>query len=233
MTYPQYLEKVYPYKDSVWKREGKGPVWKIGKFLGLRIAYFLHLIHFSANVLDILGFVISLTSLTLLLRGPDRPVSWVMGILFFYIHPFIDFIDGSLARAGDHASRIGAVLDNVGPDVSRVLIVVFLAWQTGSNLLIILATLAAYLLVVFVKKTWDDLPAPGGHLWIKRIFCHPMCPISGRVMLGLLPTTMGFLIIQPNLLRPFALWVTTFYIFLALCWLLLCTFSRWDQRAAS
>ena len=230
MNYSNYMDKVYPYKESIWQREGKGPVWKVGKVLGLRLAYLLYLIGFSANLLDVIGILTSLVALALWLHGPNYPVYWVTGILLYYFCPFFDFVDGALARAVNKTSEIGAILDDVGPDVSRVLIVVFLAERTGNKYLLILGALSAYILVFLVKRTWDNLNLRKKWMWAKKIFRHPMCPISGRVMLGLLPTSFSFFLFDEKHFHFFSFSITIIYILLALIWILLCTFCTHGEK---
>ncbi len=226
LNYNAYLEKVYPYRESVWQREGKGPVWKVGKFLGLRIAYLLYQMHFSANMLDALGFVLSIIAFTLLNVGPTHPAPWLSGILLLHSHTLIDFIDGSLARAKDESSDIGSYLDNVGPDISRVLLLIFLAMKSEHTFLLLPASFSAYVLIFLVKRTWDNVPPPKFMPWTRKIFCHPMGPISGRILLGLIPTILAVFVAAPHLLPPFSFSLTVFYIVMAFYWLFLCTFSN-------
>ncbi|MBI2067948.1 MAG: CDP-alcohol phosphatidyltransferase family protein [Deltaproteobacteria bacterium] len=229
LAYADYFQKVYQ-NVPIWERSDKGPAWKVTKYCGIRTAYLLYRLNCSANALNIFFFFVILSGFILLLQGPGNIITWFLGIICIWSSVFIDGVDGALARAQDKTSLVGAVLDDVGPEISRTMMIVYLSLQSRNHYFLILSALSAYILVFFIKRTWDNLLLPTKWVWIKNIFTHPVSPVGVRFMLGVLPALLGIFAFFEEWLRPFALALSIGYIIMALCWLLLCASTNQSSK---
>lgn len=229
MVYADYVRKVYP-QGNVWDREDRGVVWKITKVLGIRLAYLLCRLNVTANTVDMAGIVIALSGFALLLNVPKYRLLCIPGVLLVYIHPFIDFVDGAVARARDETSVIGGLLDDIGPEIDRVLMMMLFAAYTSNPVVILCTVFTSYVLVYFVKKSviYLDLPPMMG--CFKVIYQHPLSPISVRAVLGILPILIVITSYMNWSFLTLGYAVSFFYAVWAIAWIILCLPYRWHGK---
>ena len=150
-SFATYLKVVYP-PLYVSLRTDRGPIWKLTKWLGLRVAFVLYRLNVSANVLNVFMLFAALFAFWLLLSA-QQGETWrtIVGLLILFTHPFIDFVDGAVSRAHNCTSEIGALLDDIGPEVDRVLVLLLFAIYSRNELLIMLSIFSSFILVFFIK----------------------------------------------------------------------------------
>ena len=95
---------------------------------------------------------------------PDR-LSWSPGILYLAAS-FLDYLDGRVARAHQHETRLGAFLD-INFDALGLLIAPLLAVWYGQLPVVYLSVGAAYYLFVF-------------GIWLRKKFSMPVFEIKAR-----------------------------------------------------
>jgi phosphatidylglycerophosphate synthase len=221
-SFSEFLLIVYPPR-SIRLRQDKGILWKVGKWMGIRIAYGLYRAKLTANSLDVLGLIMAGFAFYLLLTAKyGQVVQPLFGIFLIYIHMLIDFIDGSIARGRNESSKIGHELDNFGCIVDRALLLALLGIFSGHNSLLILNGFSACMIFYFAQPSWKFIPNSGFLYYFKRIFLHPLSIYSVRVMLALTLLLLGIIIYFGGPLVEASLYLSLFYFISIVIWLGTC-----------
>ena len=232
MNFDTFLETVYPTK-WVSLRKDKGPLWKVGKWSGIRIAYVLYRLGITANIIDLFGILMSVVAFVFLLRAlQGEKLLPVLGILLIDIHMLIDFIDGSVARARRECSLIGWELDEIGCELDRVLLLALFGIYSGHPFLILLNVFSGFMIFELINPTWDFFPEEGFVGKLKHIYRNRLSINSVRVMLGLLMAFLGVVIVLGLPLEEIATGISIFYGVSMLVWLIFCLLSAGMERKA-
>ena len=143
MDFNEYLNKVFP-ELSVRKRKHMGPATNFAKYLGIRGGYFFYKLGISANLLDVICLFLAVVGFYFLsLAASGHKFLPILGILILFFHVWIDFVDGSLAKAMDSSSTIGHYLDSLGVDSDRYVLLVMLGFLSGKLIFVIGNSFAA------------------------------------------------------------------------------------------
>ena len=225
LKYKDYLKKVTP-PNGVFsiERKDKGLVNNIVKWLGLRMSYLLYRLGFSANSLDILGFVIGFIgyyNFYLGLKIGSLKIA-LLGMSLAFFHTWIDYLDGALAKAKDSKSPIGEPLDNIGPDLGKYSLFIIIGMLTNKPIFILLNTFSSIIVVRLFYETVDLVPNYFPLNWIKYIFGNKHSFIGARFILLLLPLIIFFCLMANYSIENFSIIISIFYFFISSIWLLVC-----------
>lgn len=220
-SFSQFMLLAYP-DTSVWIRSDRGPVWKFSKWFGIRCAFLFYKLGFSANAFNAIGLLLSLFGFFLVVQLESSPILAAIGTFLIYSHVFSDFVDGAIARGRNELTSMGAILDDIGPELDRVLILTMYGVLSSNSYLLLLSIFSAYILTFFVKRTWDAMPDNGMLSFIKKFYRHSLYPISVRVMVGILPLLWFLPLIIDIDLKVICYFVIGLYSVLAVVWMITC-----------
>lgn len=222
MTYAEFFAKVFPGR-SVFDRAEYDFVTNAVKWLGLRLAYLLYRTGASANQIDVVGIVITVASFCALATATEGyGILPLAGLFGLYLHVFLDFADGAVARATGSASNVGKHLDNLGGDLDRFLMFLILGLYAGSTQLLIANAAAAAIFVIFVPATVTALDDSALARFVARMYTGRFSLLGCRFMLAVLPLLMLLVAFFTSRLREVATAVSILYIAGAFLWLVVC-----------
>lgn len=128
MSYKKFLEKAFPIKNP-YKRKEFGLIHNTIKFFAILASYLCYRLKISANLLDIIGFMLCFFSITLICNkfflSTVRYDLLFLGYLIIGLVLFIDFIDGPLARLNEKKYFFGDNIDNFNPDLIQVFLITY------------------------------------------------------------------------------------------------------------
>ena len=190
----------------------------------MRLAYFLYRLGISANQINAAGLLISVVGFGCLSTASSGKNSWFlfMGLGLLYFHVFLDFVDGAVAKAGNMQSPIGAALDDIGPDLDRLLLFVLLGMFSESPYILLTSSAAGGLLVFLVPATAQAVATNGLIGVLASSYTARYSFLGCRFMLAVLPMCLVLVTLFGGNLRLVALGVAFFYILAALMWLVIC-----------
>ena len=233
MTFQEFVARQFPEK-SVFDRPQFDFVTNLVKWFALRIGYVLFRIGLTANALDVIGIFLSLFGFALLTRAiQGERVFPLVGVLLIYFHVFIDFIDGTIAKARGTSSRLGHHLDSLGCDVDRVAMILLLGLYSRNMILVVANIFSACIFFFFLPIARGEFSPEGVVGRLAKINFHRFSILSVRFMLVLLPFFLGLVILLGWNLKILATSFSLFYISVAGGWLLLCITQNEDQTASA
>jgi phosphatidylglycerophosphate synthase len=220
LTWSRYIEAAFPAVVAHSEAD-KGLLWHVARWLGVRVAFVLYHLGFSADVVSILAWFLSICALASLVWMPDSP-RWgsVAVFLCCYSSVFLDFCDGPLARIRGTTGLLGKTLDGIATDFLRGGLLVALGVTAASTPFLIMGVVAAYT-IVFIRNQfiWNglsrEIEIPDGPLTslLNEAF-------SVKIMLVAFPVLIaaaGFCRILPIISRC----IVTLYALLGAMWFLL------------
>jgi len=145
MRWNSFLELAYP--DSLKKEdfEKRTIIFRIHRWSGLYLGYFLYHLGVSANFVGISRIFVACFSLYLIsFAKHGHFMLALIGIVCLYGQHILDQVDGVIARTAGTVNELGARLDGIGNAFSRHAMVILIALFTESIPFIILATLISY-----------------------------------------------------------------------------------------
>ena len=188
--FEKFLNEVFPYKTT-FERQQFGFFTNLLKHIALRAAYLLYLLNISANSLTIFSVILTIPSFYFLHEGIEHSniIFLIFGYFLICIVLFIDFVDGSLSRAGIYIYSAGDDLDNLPPDIARVGSIIFFGTLAENNFFILLSFVSSMIIVLYVPNTIKNIQAERN--WIKTLFVSRMAIVNFRII---------FLVIMPLIL---------------------------------
>ncbi len=223
LTYQDYINIVTPV-EGVFTRKEKGIINNLVKWLGLRAGFVFYKLGITANLLDIIGIIISFFAFYLLMTSMlfgDKYYA-VIGVMLIFFHVWIDYIDGAIAKASNSCSPVGAALDDIGCSMDRFIMLILLGIVTNNNIIVLANTMSSVILIILYSKTVDKVPDSGIYLTIKQIYKNNKSFLSVRFMLGLLPLYLLSAILLDWDMAFICTIISAFYIFAAAVWLITC-----------
>lgn len=221
MTYTEFLSCQFPEK-SVFARKDRDPFQNLVKWLALHVAYRLFKMNATANLVTVITYLISLSGFLMLSTARyGFQILPVIGALLIHFHVFADFIDGTIAKANGTASRIGAILDDLGMDTDRMALIILFGIFTQNTLILILNLFTAGVLVLFVPQAYKDMPRTGLLGKFCHLYIHRYSFLSVRFMLGVVPLFLIVAIFMEWNLKFLSYGFSVLYAVAALIWLLL------------
>jgi phosphatidylglycerophosphate synthase len=232
MTFSEFQAKSFPEK-SVFRRPQFDFVTNLVKWFALRLAYLFFRMGITANLLDVLGILLALAAFSLLYTAVNGyRLLPLLGIGILYFHVLIDFIDGAIAKAHGTCSKIGHLLDSLGCDIDRFVLIVLFGLYTGNPYFVVANTIAASVLILFAPQTRAELPDSGLPGRLRNVYVNKYSFLSVRFMLTLLPLFLGIVIVSGWNLRALSYGLSLAYGIAAAGWLLLCI-PHYETKAAS
>jgi len=223
--YKDYIKKVTPVNGVFSnERKNKGITNNIVKWLALRMSYLLYRLGFSANFLDILGFVIGFIGyyyFYLGLKLGDINIA-LSGMLLSFFHTWIDYLDGALAKAKGSKSPIGGPLDNIGPDLGKYSLFIIIGMLTDKPIFILLNTFSSIILIRLFYETINLVPDYFPLNWIKYILGNKRFILGARFILLALPLILFFCLLFNYSIEDFSIIISIFYFIISTIWLLVC-----------
>lgn len=220
MRWQRYLELAYPEPIRT-EYSQKNIIHKIHRWIGLYLGYFLYHLGMSGNMIDILRILISAVALymiSFLLAGDKL---WPMiGAFLLYGQNLLDAADGSVARARNELTKIGAELDQIVNESSMGAILILIGVLTQNMAVAIINIFSVFILLVLRKRTGSELPLGLGFSVIKagyRFF------LFIQTMLFIIPFILALVnIFNSPAVSSVNYIISFFYLFLAVLWLALC-----------
>ncbi len=138
-------------------------VWRVNRYVGIRVAYLFFLAGFSANLLSLFRVPVAIVGFALFATLPDAdsPLLPVLGLLLFMLQVHLDFADGAIARAQQKASEFGTVIDGLGNNASRFATFLLLGLFANNPWFLWGSVFAGYILTGFETETGNRLTPPG------------------------------------------------------------------------
>ena len=221
MTFSQFQSKQFPEK-SVFDRRQFDFTTNLVKWIALRFAFILYKVGLSANTLDVFAILLSVVGFLLLTTAVNGEVVLpLLGILPIYFLIFVDFADGPIAKATGSCSLLGHLLDDLGCNLARLMLILLFGIYTESLYWVILSVFAGGVLIPFVPAAAKELSSDGKLGILIRAYCHKFSFLSVRFMLALLPLLIGIAIFLGWNLRIISFGITLFYLSSAILWLIL------------
>jgi phosphatidylglycerophosphate synthase len=222
MDFDEFQSKAFPER-SVFNRKQFDFTTNLVKWFAMRFAYMLYRMGSTANLLDFLGLLVAVVSFGLLAGAAVGEKGLVvLGVAGLYLHLFIDFADGPIAKARGNCSAIGAALDNMGADIDRMALLVLFGVFTGSPYWILLNAFAGFILLVFLPHTSTHLSKEGWTGTLVKFYTGRFSLIGCRFMLAILPLLLMVLVLLNLGIELFSQIVSGFYAVVAVLWLLIC-----------
>lgn len=214
MTWSQFLELAHP--ESVRKIDStRGMVWKINRFIGLRLAYVFYSVGISANFVSAIRFVIAFGAIFLLSRALEQKVGLtILGTLLMIIQVNLDFADGSIARVSGSTGEIGQWMDSLANSAGRLGMIVLFGYFTRLEFLGWLALFSGFVLTLF----WDVTRNSAAPSWaLNKLFRLSSSVVFVLIVLPIVITIFTFAKFPLTILSDV---VTIGYGLLAGLWLL-------------
>jgi phosphatidylglycerophosphate synthase len=222
MTFSDFVSAQFPEK-SVFDRKQFDWVTNLVKWLALHFSYLLYRTGISANALDVVGLFIALAGFFLLLKAQSGYLgSSILGILLIYLHVFIDFADGPIAKAKNQKSLMGALFDDLGCELDRILLWTVMGIYTGNTYVILANVFVGGIFLFFLPQSRRGLPDSGFIGLLKKVYVHKYSFLSVRFMLVVLPLLIVFLAFFGNDLILLAWSLSISYMIAAAVWLFAC-----------
>ncbi|OGQ07220.1 MAG: hypothetical protein A3G32_04395 [Deltaproteobacteria bacterium RIFCSPLOWO2_12_FULL_40_28] len=208
--------------ENIFRRSDFDPVTNFIKWLAIKVAYPLYLLGVTANFLDVLGLFISLFGFQMFYLGVISSNKWLalFGIAFIYIHIFIDFIDGALAKSTQTTSAVGHLLDEMGCYLDRFLLLCVLGLCSGNQWLVVINVFSSYILFVFINTSRHFLDEHPINNFLRKVYIHKYSFLSVRMMLFFLPAVISFFIIKNWSIESLARDLSYAYFILASLWMI-------------
>jgi phosphatidylglycerophosphate synthase len=207
--------------ENVFSRSDFDPLTNLIKFVAIHISYILYRLHFTANLIDVIGLLIVLPAFYLLsLATQGHKLLPCIGISLIFFHVFIDFLDGPLAKVHNESTELGYMLDEIGCIIDRIMLFVLLGFFTNFPFMIFINLFSASSLFVFLMLSRKLLPDTGILAYLKNYYLHKYSFLSVRMTLLGLPIILFIIIINNWDLAIFSLYVSLFYLLVTLIWIL-------------
>lgn len=222
MTFAEFHERVLPGRSPFDRRDYD---WftNLVKWLSLRVAFVLARMGVSANLLDVVALFAVLGGFCLMWRATLGDTLWpLVGVALLYVHVFVDFLDGAIAKGMGVASTLGLYLDDLGCDLDRSAIMILCGIFTESPALILISAFAVGVLVRLAPLTRNELPTTGLVGAIVRIYFHRYSFLSVRTMLLIFPAGFALAVLGHWNLHIIGWCFSLWYASAAAVWLLLC-----------
>lgn len=234
MTYEEFTRRVIGER-SVFDRPQFDAVTNAVKWVALRVAYGLYRLGWSANLIDVLGLLLSYIGFVLFATAATgERVLPVLGLLCLYAHIFIDFVDGPVAKVRGVCSPIGVLLDNLGCEIDRFAMLVLLGYFAGGQGAYLLASIfTACVLILFMTASRKYAPSHGVLDRLCRLYSHKYSFLSVRFLLVVFPLGVLAGLWWGMNLSLFARGVVLFYSGLAIVWLIITAFSSQTRAVAT
>ncbi|MGC1460909.1 MAG: CDP-alcohol phosphatidyltransferase family protein [Terracidiphilus sp.] len=218
MTYQQFLEAAQT-ADFVAATAKLGTIRRGITWVGLRVGFVLFRLGFSANRVSLLGWLLGICGLSLVCFEGQLP-HWYSGIAVAccYLGAFMDFCDGSVARARRSADKLGGIVDGIATDFIRSGFLVALGVLAGSAAFVIAGLVSGYVVVSLRNQFfWSGvLSADAQHSspWISSTLrwafsVHAM--IAGLPLFSAIAAFLGYI-------QIFARIVLALYLVLSFAW---------------
>ena len=221
MNFTEFVAKQFPEK-SVFDRRQFDFTTNLVKWIALRFAFILYKLGISANALDVFAILFSIAGFLLLTTALKGEILLpLLGILPIYFLIFVDFADGPIAKATGSCSLLGHLLDDLGCNLARLMLILLFGIYTGNLYWIVLSVFAGGVLILFVPLAAKELPSNGKFGILIRTYFHKFSFLSVRFMLVLLPLLIGTAIFLGWNLRIISFGFTLFYLSSAILWLIL------------
>ncbi len=228
MKWKHFFRAAHP-QSAVRAEVDKSVVWRINRWVGLRLAYGLYHLGFSANLLSIARFFLAFVGLYLLsLVAAGRKWEPMLGVLCLTVQVNLDFADGPIARAQGKASELGEKMDGLANSCSRGAVLVLAGFLTRSTIGLLVSVVSAHVLVVFMPATELTIRRLGTWRRLAPLYRVVLCV---PVMASLLPLLIGLHRIAGVDFVPFSFIIVFVYAVLAAIWLLLCLWEPGRNRA--
>jgi phosphatidylglycerophosphate synthase len=222
MDFFEFQSKSFPERSVFDRKQFDSPT-NLVKWFAMRCAYLLYRMGSTANFLDGVGILVAVFSFGLLATAVVGARSLVvLGVAGLYLHLFIDFADGPIAKARGNCSAVGAALDNLGADIDRMVLLVLFGMFTGSPFLILLNAFSGFILIVLLPQTSKHLSKEGWTRTLVTVYAGRFSLIGCRFMLVILPLLLMVLVLLNFGIEQFSQIVSGFYAMVAVLWLLIC-----------
>ena len=222
MNLKKFIKKVYP-PVFIFSRKDKGFIWKLSKWTGIRTAFIFYKLGISANFLNVITYLIIALAFYFIFKIQQSLIFQpIIGLFLLYLCIWFDFVDGSIARANNKSSKIGHYLDEFGMALCRLIIIILLGSLSGIKILQILSIISGFIIVELIPKTYKIIEFGKLKPIMIIFYNNPLSLISVRVMTIIIPL---FLIVATYYkidLMLVGIYGSSFYIFLAITWVLFC-----------
>jgi phosphatidylglycerophosphate synthase len=233
LGFREFASNSYP-EASVFDRPDFDFATNLVKWFAIRVGFVLYKAGISANALDALGIVLTLSGYFLMLGARDGVLLWpAVGVLILYSHIFLDFFDGAIAKASGVTSALGHELDNVGLDIDRLAMFVLLGVFTENAYVVLANSFAAFILIVLMPATQQWISPTEISGAVLRIYTNRYSVCGCRFILVLLP--LGVLVATASGLGVVAYGqaASLVYVGLAGLWLMLCALGSEPDPAST
>lgn len=157
-SYNEFLELAFPLKNP-YKRKELGIFHNTLKFFALLASYICFKLRISANLLDLIGLIILISSFILVnnefLFSSKRYDLIILGYLLIGLVLFIDFVDGQLARIDKKKYIFGNNIDNFNPDLIRIFMIIYPGILSENLYVFLLGMISAYTFIVLYGQTYQ------------------------------------------------------------------------------
>ncbi len=219
MTFTQFTAKQFPER-SVFDRKQFDFTTNLVKWIALQFAFFAYKIGITANVLDVSAIFLVFIGYCFLVTAMNGVVLLpIIGIFCIYFLIFVDFADGPIAKASNSCSMLGHLLDDLGCNLARLMLIVLFGIYTESYYLILLAAFSSGVLIIFVPLAVKEMPSQGFIGTFVHLYYNKYSFLSVRFMLALLPLFLGITIVCGWDLKVISFVVTIFYGISSILWL--------------
>ncbi|MGD0801842.1 MAG: CDP-alcohol phosphatidyltransferase family protein, partial [Terracidiphilus sp.] len=201
-------------------------------WIGVRVAFVFFRLGFSANQVSLIGWLFGICGLGLFCCDTQLP-HWcaILAVVCCYGGAFVDFCDGSVARARKSASKLGDIIDGITTDFIRSGLLVVLGVVSGSAAYLIAGLVSGYIVVSlrnqFFTRRLLTADAPLGIKWAASML---RWAFSVHMMIGALPLLFAAAIYFDRV-QCFAKSILAIYLALSLAWFWLA--CRAVQREAT
>ncbi len=156
MNYNEFLKKTFPIQNP-YKRRELGLFHNTIKFFALIFSYICYKSKISANLLDLIGFLLSILSILLICNkfifSTINYKFLIIGYLLIGLVLFIDFVDGQLARLDKKKYVFGDNIDNFNPDLIQVFLIVYPGIVSQNFYLFLLSSVSGLTFKILYNQT--------------------------------------------------------------------------------
>lgn len=221
MNYREFQAKSFPEK-SVFQRKQFDFITNLVKWFAMRAAYILFRFGMTANMVDVMGlFVVLIAFMCMATARSGHVVLPLLGVGLLYLHIFIDFLDGAIAKATNSCSKIGHYLDNLGCDVDRIAFLVLVGVYTSNTYIILINAFSSAVLILFLPLVRAEMPDKGAIGVLSKLYFNKYSFLSVRFMLMVLPFIYAIVIYQGRYLVLVSYVVSIVYAVATALWLII------------
>lgn len=211
--------KSVAFPDQIAEEENERSfIWRLNRWVGLRIAYLLYHMGLSADLVSVIRLLLAITGFYLIAVAINNSrYLAIIGIFLIALQINLDYADGPVARARGKSSRFGDQFDGLANAAVRSVTIIFAGLLTQNSLLFVTGSFTAYVLVTFLTDCRRESSGAELPEWVNKIY---RLLLSVFIMAFLLPLIIGVMIVFDLPISAFAQVLVCIYGGLAVVWLI-------------